>query len=357
MQAIEFGIYNDEISSKVSKSARLAGRDDINIEDQIRVANELLAGLRILGSKDAEKLALEIKIHLGRFAKSILRNECFIASSHNEKAEVTLIRFLLSFASRTGGRDRLNIFTTNYDRIIEMGAELAGLHLIDRFVGNLTPIFRASRLNIDMHYNPPGIRGEPRYLEGVVRYTKLHGSVDWIAHHHTIQRIGLPLGAKRITPYLKAPGLAGCSPLEIMIYPNADKERETLGYPYTELFRDFAAAICRPNSTLVTYGYSFGDEHINRIIMDMLTIPSTHLVIISYSDPLGRIIQTFQEKPDQISLLLGSELGDISKLTENYLPKAAIDNASARMADILRKRSSQHEIEEKGNKGNGENQE
>lgn len=61
-----------------------------------------------------------------------------------------------------------------------------------------------------------------------------------------------------------------------MIYPNPDKDRETAEYPYVELFRDFAAAICRPNNTLVTYGYGFGDEHINRVIKDMLTIPSTH---------------------------------------------------------------------------------
>ncbi len=33
----------------------------------------------------------------------------------------------MSFASRTATRDRLHIFTTNYDRIIEVGAELAGL--------------------------------------------------------------------------------------------------------------------------------------------------------------------------------------------------------------------------------------
>ncbi len=73
----------------------------------------------------------------------------------------------MSFASRVGTRERLEIFTTNYDRLIEAGSELAGLRLLDRFVGCLTPpIFRSSRLNIDMHYNPPGIRGEPRYLEG-----------------------------------------------------------------------------------------------------------------------------------------------------------------------------------------------
>ena len=35
----------------------------------------------------------------------------------------------MSFASRTGKRDRLQIFTTNYDRYIEAGSELAGLYL------------------------------------------------------------------------------------------------------------------------------------------------------------------------------------------------------------------------------------
>ena len=42
---------------------------------------------------------------------------------------------------------------------------------------------------------------------------------------------------------------------DVYDYPNAAKDKETTEYPYVELFRDFAAAICRPNSTLVTYGY------------------------------------------------------------------------------------------------------
>ena len=81
-----------------------------------------------------------------------------------------------------------------------------------------------------------------------------------------------------------------------MIYPNAGKDRETAEYPYVELFRDLAAAICRPNATLVLYGYGFGDDHINRIIRDMLTIPSTHLVIIIFSDE-GEILLG-SENPD-----------------------------------------------------------
>ena len=344
MNAVEWPEdYAGSITDKANVSADKAGRKAGNLEDQLRIANELLRGLEILGDEKADTLRLKIISTLYDFASAILKSETNIATSETEKREQvfnTLVTFLMSFASRTGTRDRLNIFTTNYDRLIEAGAELAGLHLLDRFVGNLTPLFRSSRLDLDMHYNPPGIRGEPRYLEGVARFTKLHGSLDWVQSDDDIRRIGLPFGADKIEPYLQAPGLQDATSHQLMIYPNAAKDRETADYPYVELFRDLAAAICRPNSTLVTYGYSFGDEHINRIIRDMLTIPSTHLVIISYNDPLGRIMKMYESlgRPSQISLLIGPELSDLATLTEHFLPKAAIDKTTFRMGELLKRR-------------------
>lgn len=336
--------YKDEIEKAAKEAAQKSGREAGNLEDQLRVANELLRGLEILGnSAEAETLLTELTSTLDAFSKSILESEAGIARAGEDKREQALnvlVTFLMSFASRTGVRDRLNIFTTNYDRLIEAGAELAGLHLLDRFLGNLMPIFRSSRLDLDMHYNPPGIRGEPRYLEGVARFTKLHGSVDWVQADRDIRRIGLPFGADDVAPYLQAPGLNGASAHKLMIYPNAAKDRETSDHPYVELFRDLAAAVCRPNSTLITYGYSFGDEHINRVIRDMLTVPSTHLVMIAYSDPLGRIMQTYQElgRPSQISLLIGPALADLQTLTESFLPKAAIDKTTFRMSELLKQR-------------------
>ena len=344
MSALALSHHQTEINQAAETAAEAAGREKGNLEDQLRVANELLRGLEILQQKtEAEALRTELQTGMQDFAKSILKSEEGIASAAEDKREEafnTLVTFLMSFASRTGARDRLNIFTTNYDRLIEAGAELAGLHLLDRFLGKLMPIFRSSRLDLDMHYNPPGIRGEPRYLEGVARYTKLHGSVDWVQTGKDIRRIGLPFGAASVQPYLEAPGLSGASAHELMIYPNAAKDRETADYPYVDLFRDLAAAVCRPNSTLVTYGYSFGDEHINRVIRDMLTIPSTHLVVISYDDPLGRIMQTYQElgRPSQISLLIGPALADLTTLTEHYLPKPAIDKTTFRMSELLKQR-------------------
>ncbi|MBS1939063.1 MAG: SIR2 family protein [Bacteroidetes bacterium] len=345
MDAMALKKHKDKIEQAAGEAARAAGRNTGNLEDHLRVANELLRGLEILEMKDdAGQLCLELQTGMKSFAQSILRGEAGIAKAKEEDREQafnTLVTFLMSFASRTGVRDRLSIFTTNYDRLIEAGAELAGLHLLDRFLGNLMPIFRSSRLDLDMHYNPPGIRGEPRYLEGVARYAKLHGSVDWMQAGKDIRRIGLPFGAQDIEPYLKVPGIGEVTAHQLMIYPNAAKDRETADYPYVELFRDFAAAVCRPNSTLVTYGYSFGDEHINRVVRDMLTIPSTHLVVIAYDDrPLGRIMKTYAEmgRPSQISLLIGPALADLTTLTENFMPKAAIDKTTYRMSELIKQR-------------------
>lgn len=343
MDAFSLNNFNDQISIAAKKSSEVAGRKEGNLEDQLRITNELLRGLEILNDDRADGLKIELESFMQDFANSILVSEKGIATADidkREKAFNILVTFLMSFASRTGVRDRLNIFTTNYDRLIEAGAELAGIHLLDRFLGNLMPIFRSSRLDIDMHYNPPGIRGEPRYLEGVVRYTKLHGSVDWLQVGKDIRRIGLPFGAKSIDPFLDVAGYEGITPHELMIYPNSAKDQETANYPYVELFRDLAAAICRPNSTLVTYGYSFGDDHINRVIRDMLTIPSTHLVIISYDDNLGRIMKLYEDlgRNSQISLLIGPAVADLKYLTQYYLPKAAIDKTTSRMSDLLRQR-------------------
>lgn len=343
MGALPISIYKDKIDLAAETSAKEAGRAEGNIEDQLRVANELLRGLEILQDAQADELRKELQNGVRAFAASILRSEAGIAfapDQQRDRAFTTLVTFLMSFASRTGTRDRLNIFTTNYDRLIEAGAELAGLHLLDRFLGTLMPIFRSSRLDLDMHYNPPGIRGEPRYLEGVTRFIKLHGSVDWVQSGKDIRRIGLPFGASKVEPYLDTPGLGGVTEYELMIYPNAAKDRETAEYPYVELFRDLAAAICRPNSTLVTYGYGFGDEHINRVIRDMLTIPSTHVVVIAYDDPLRRVMQFYEQigRPSQMSLLIGPVLADLTSLSSNYLPKAAIDKTTYRMSELLKQR-------------------
>ena len=340
-----FAELDDEVNEYAKETAAKMGRGEPNIEDQIRAINALITGLTILKDGRVEEWKTTLQRILDEFSGSILKTETAIKEAMDRADEKgafgrgLLESFLLSFASRAASRERLNLFTTNYDRLIEHGCDLVGLHVIDRFVGGLSPVYRSSRLDIDMHYNPPGIRGEPRFLEGVIRMFKLHGSVDWWFENGAVRRYAVPFGKASITTLAPKEGYG-----QAIIYPNPAKDVETSEYPYADLFRDFAAAVCRPNSVLVTYGYGFGDDHINRGIRDMLTIPSTHLVIISYDDPGGRIEQFCQTvaRDAQISLLIGNHFGSLPALVEHYLPKPAIDLITYRKAELLERRGQKY---------------
>lgn len=342
MDAAPLGTSHDAaIDAHALASAKIMGRGAANIEDQFRTALALLEGLRIAGlEKECEELEKALGARMAEFLKSLLATEAGIEAAPDDdwKSAVSALQaFLLSFASRSASRERLHVFTTNYDRLVERGCDLAGLRVIDRFVGALEPVFRSSRVDVDLHYNPPGIRGEPRFMEGVLRLTKLHGSLDWILDPRTrsIVRRGIPFGAGPKNP------LVPSEPLDtVMIYPNAAKDVETTAYPYAELFRDMAAALCRPNSVAVTYGYGFGDDHVNRILLDMLTIPSTHVVVIVYA--VDDRLRTFLGKAGrtaQISLIVGPHFADLATLVENYLPKPAIDHITGRVAELLKNRA------------------
>jgi len=379
--------YAGAVDRAAKGAAERLGRGQPNIEDQIRAARELIGGLRILAdgggssaagritdvggaqssnAKNAAKIASAwedaLDQQLKRLLAAVLETERGIHEALVRPSERTdnirrlLGGFLLAFASRAASRERLHIFTTNYDRLIEYACDLLGLRVIDRFVGTLAPIFRSSRLGIDMHYNPPGMRGEPRYLEGVVRLTKLHGSVDW-------RREDGPSGRAEVKRYSASFGAPADHPAfperpvdSLLIYPNPAKDLETLEYPYAELFRDFAAAVCQPNVVLVTYGYGFGDDHVNRMIRDMLTILSTHLVILSYDDAGGRL-PTFCEtagRDDQITLLVGKHFGHLPTLVEHYLPKPAIDRTTWRMVELLNRRARPESFPTRAPAGNAE---
>lgn len=344
METTAFDCPNEhKMNAYAASRAAAMGRSSANFEDQLSAALSLLSGLEILEHADASAWETAIDDVLYRFINDVLATERGIRDGIDKPlaaggplARELLVSFLMSFASRAASRERLQIFTINYDRLIERGCDLAGLRIIDRFVGAIEPEFRSSRLQIDMHYTPPGVRGEPRHLEGVVHLTKLHGSLDWRYERQRLFRTALPFAADDNHPSVpKSPRQS------LIIYPNAVKDVETAAYPYADLFRDFSAAICQPNSVLVTYGYGYGDDHVNRIIADMLTIPSSHLVILAWSERPHERIASFIARvgrPQQLSLLIGTHFGDIRELVEHYLPKPAIDPLTIRMTELVERR-------------------
>jgi len=361
---------NEKIKSKADATAQKMNRGEANIEDDIRIALELINGLKILDDDRHSELETELNAKLLAFIKAILKTEQDFMTkleADDEKGILAfnlLKSFILSFTSRAASRERLNLFTTNYDRFIELACDETGVLLLDRFKGKIQPIFRNTRLELDYHYNPPGIRGEPRYVEGVARITKLHGSVDWKFTGDKIIRSLLPFGAADTHPEIPKNVTE-----QVVIYPNSSKDIETAFYPYAELFRDFSSAICQPNSVIITYGYGFGDSHINRVIEDMLTIPSTHLVVmawdrnyaneeesVNFGASRDRIVKFFEDKNSaQCTLLIGEHFADLRNLVEFYLPKSAIDRLTVKMQKLKDNRGERNRGDDSsGNENRGE---
>jgi hypothetical protein len=106
----------------------------------------------------------------------------------------------------------------------------------------------------------------------------------------------------------------------LLIYPTPAKYGETLGLPYSELFRRFAAAVVRPQSVLFVIGYGFGDEHVNAIIRQALAVPSFTLVIVDPA-PKSNFVKTLRKQKDRrVWIAAGPSLGTLAGFVEHVLP-------------------------------------
>jgi SIR2-like domain len=328
----------DALEASAIATAESSGRGAPNVEDRLRIAIAAAEGLRYLADDRAVSVQDAIAAALHDLRSRVGATEAALLKAVDDPVAGAmslrglLMTFLGAFAGRTPTRDRLHVFTTNYDRVIEWGAELAGLRTVDRFVGSLEPVCRSSRLEVDYHYSPPGTVRDPRHLDGVLRLTKLHGSMDW-RWDGTARRV--------VRTPLQFGSVQDADPDDILVFPNAAKDVETTFYPYADLFRDFSAALCRPHSALITYGYSFGDDHINRVIKDMLTVPSTHLLVISWDDESGRIARFAEDhrRLGQVSLMIGRSFAGLTELVDRWLPWPSAEFLLQRRAQIYRDRS------------------
>lgn len=160
----------------------------------------------------------------------------------------TAFERLASWAGRMESQRPIELFTVNYDLLIEAGLEEVGVPYFDGFVGALH-----GRFTPDLVEPTPG-RSSRELPPGFVRLWKLHGSVNW-----TEASIG---GRKEIVRIGSAVGDA------VAIYPSDEKYEESRRVPFVALMDRFRRALVEPETITLISGYSFGDEHLNEMIFD-----------------------------------------------------------------------------------------
>ncbi|MEW6605893.1 MAG: SIR2 family protein [bacterium] len=224
-------------------------------------------------------------------------------------------QFLKKILTRPLNLRRPKIFTTNNDLLIEQAMDELGIMYLDGFVGTIRRAFRPECYNYDFYFPSTSTEGKVHRIDQVIHFYKIHGSINWVTSFDSPENI-YGIETKDIKTIEKEEKYR-----EVMIYPTPLKHEFTLDFPYSDLFRRFADAITQPQSVLVIIGYSFADEHVNRIIYQALTIPSFTLLIV---DPLAdkneEIKRLITLEDSRIHVISGWDIGAFENFTKKLLP-------------------------------------
>ena len=272
----------------------------------------------------AELAAVEVLI---KKVQAFLWQKCTRSElSKNDNAVLLLYEsFYRKLIFRDRSLPRPWIFTTNYDLFNETAMDRLGLPYANGFSGVVQRRFNPATYRYALAEQLDVTSRKWSAVDGFVYLCKLHGSISWTEDNHGLFPI-------REAAPREEPG-------KVMIYPTPAKQNASLGSPYADLFREFQSRIVREQSVLFTMGYAFGDEHINNIIYQALTIPTFRLVI--FVDPtLPNEIAKLRELGDPRIWIIGGE-GPVSgrkahyfdTIIEHFLPQ----RPSERIDDAVRK--------------------
>ena len=143
----------------------------------------------------------------------------------------------------------VEVFTANYDLMLETALESLGVPYFDGFVGALRARFRTDLVEAEAGM------GDDSFPSFLVRLWKVHGSVHWEWTSESkaeVVRLGGAVGGEAVAA----------------IYPSDAKYDESRRMPFVVLQDRFRRSLRQPETLMLISGYSFGDQHLNELIFD-----------------------------------------------------------------------------------------
>jgi hypothetical protein len=136
----------------------------------------------------------------------------------------------------------VELFTTNYDLLMEQALENFRVPYFDGFAGVCKPFFDLRAME------------EDQLPSRWARLWKLHGSINWFqdSNKAVFRGANNDLSARRV------------------IHPSHLKYDESRRMPYLAMIDRLRAFLKQPSSVLVVCGYSFRDDHINEVLVQGL---------------------------------------------------------------------------------------
>ncbi len=191
------------------------------------------------------------------------------------------------------------VFTTNYDLIIEKALEASQIPYFDGFVGSYEPFFWQESIDQFVSKND--------LTQNWIRLWKIHGSLSWFWKEDVKTK------SQKIIRIGKIENIKD-EDNELVIYPSKEKYDSSKKQPFIAYFDRLKNYLLSGELLFVFTGYSFSDQHINEIIFNCLRQNNRLTVLVFF----------FQD----------TEVENLHKQTSSYMnlnvfgPKKAIINGN-----------------------------
>lgn len=311
----KWALVADDVEFLDRLGAKLKGTE---YEENLERLMELLHSLRFVFARSdlAKHVERKAKIEdlIAKVQNFLWENCTDGAFAHGDGSVLALYEsFYRKLVMRDRSLPRPWVFTTNYDLFNERAMDRLGVPYANGFSGVVERRFNPATFRYALAEQLDLSNRKWTAVDSFIYLCKLHGSISWTEDDHGLFPI-------RETVPQDVPG-------KVMIYPTPAKQNSSLGSPYADLFREFQSRIVREQSVLVTAGFAFGDEHLNNIIYQALTIPTFRLIVFADPDSTGEIAKLMALKDPRIWIIggegpiEGSRAHYFDTIVEHFLPQ------------------------------------
>lgn len=196
----------------------------------------------------------------------LIKDKCDLVAP-DEENDFPHATFIRKITQRKATLPRIKIFTLNYDLLFEQAANKVGAVILDGFSFTTPREFSGRYFDYDLVQREKSrLKEEDNFISRLFHLYKLHGSLNWTRDENQEGKIVMQ---------------HGCGD-PLMVYPRESKYENSYEQPFFEMVARFQQNLRLDNTVLLCIGYSFGDKHINAIILEALNQnPGFQLAIIN----------------------------------------------------------------------------
>ncbi len=320
-------LFGGDGKISVSNEELTALKDDLGIDlnaeafsSNLERLMEVLLATKVFADTSTSEPVQKAKAYLESVIQKVIGYVTATCSkpelAENSNAVLSLYqRFYQRLVLRDRTLPRPWIFTTNYDLFSERAMDRLSIPYCNGFSGSVEQRLNPATFRYALAEQLDITSKRWAAVDSFVYLCKLHGSINWVEDGEGL----FPIRALQDVP-------ASDADHRVMIYPTPAKQNTSFGAPYSDLFREFQKQVVQDQSVLIVAGYGFGDEHVNNLVFQALTIPGFRLVI--FADPkTNEVTKALDELDDPRVWFIWGEGPDdgvkahyFKSIVEHFLP-------------------------------------